>query len=82
MLYIESEQNPALILYNSMKNLIKHDLKALARSSVEETQNALIDKEADLSIHISRVISLISSEFSDKTARLPAIVLLRYDKRI
>lgn len=29
------------------KNLIKHDLKDLVRSSVEETLNALLDKEAD-----------------------------------
>lgn len=29
------------------KDLIKHDLKDLVRSSVEETLNALLDKEAD-----------------------------------
>ena len=29
------------------EDLIKHDLKDLVRSSVEETLNALLDKEAD-----------------------------------
>lgn len=29
------------------EDLIKHDLKALVRNSVEETLNALLDKEAD-----------------------------------
>ena len=29
------------------EDLIKHDLKNLVRSSVEETLNALLDKEAD-----------------------------------
>lgn len=29
------------------ENLIKHDLKDLVRSSVEETLNALLDKESD-----------------------------------
>ncbi len=29
------------------KDLIKHDLKDLVRSSVEETLNALLDKEVD-----------------------------------
>lgn len=29
------------------KDLIKHDLKVLVRSSAEETLNALLDKEAD-----------------------------------
>ena len=29
------------------EDLIKHDLKELVRSSVEETLNALLDKEAD-----------------------------------
>ena len=29
------------------EDLIKHDLKALVHSSVEETLNALLDKEAD-----------------------------------
>ena len=30
-----------------MRSLIKHDLKDLVRNSVEETLNALLDKEAD-----------------------------------
>lgn len=30
-----------------MKTLIKHDLKDPVRSSVEETLNSLLDKEAD-----------------------------------
>lgn len=29
------------------EDLIKHDLKDLVRNSVEETLNALLDKEAD-----------------------------------
>ncbi len=29
------------------EDLIKHDLKTLVRSSVEETLNALLDKEAE-----------------------------------
>ncbi len=35
------------------EDLIKHDLKDLVRSSVEETLNALLDKEAPLQAKLS-----------------------------
>ena len=36
------------------EDLIKHDLKDLVRSSVEETLNALLDKEADELVHAEK----------------------------
>lgn len=36
------------------EDLIKHDLKDLVRSSVEETLNALLDKEADQLVNIEK----------------------------
>ena len=36
------------------EDLIKHDLKDLVRSSVEETLNALLDKEADELVNAQR----------------------------
>ena len=36
------------------EDLIKHDLKDLVRSSVEETLNALLDKEADELVNVQK----------------------------
>ena len=38
------------------EDLIKHDLKDLVRSSVEETLNALLDKEADALVNAQKYL--------------------------
>ena len=45
------------------EDLIKHDLKDLVRSSVEETLNALLDKEAD------ELVNAVYSGSSEPSAR-------------
>ncbi len=40
------------------EDLIKHDLKDLVRSSVEETLNALLDKEADALVNAQKYLKL------------------------
>ena len=46
------------------EDLIKHDLKDLVRSSVEETLNALLDKEADELVNAQKYERSITSEIS------------------
>ena len=46
------------------EDLIKHDLKDLVRSSVEETLNALLDKEADELVNAENMSAPL-------TARIP-----------
>ena len=40
------------------EDLIKHDLKDLVRNSVEETLNALLDKEADELVNVSECLEI------------------------
>ena len=43
------------------EDLIKHDLKDLVRSSVDETLNALLEKEADELVHAESMSVLLNA---------------------
>lgn len=51
------------------EDLIKHDLKDLVRSSVEETLNALLDKEADELVNAHKY-----ERSSDRQVTVPGII--------
>lgn len=59
------------------EDLIKHDLKDLVRSSVEETLNALLDKEADELVNAQNMSVLLNVR-----ATAPAIISGTFRQRL